>query len=100
MDSSTMGAEQAGTRGQRFPPQIKYIIGNEACERFSYYGMLSILTLYLKNVMALAAGMCIVVHPGVKTERQFMTIVDNYLIGPDGPGECLHRSPKSIIEIG
>jgi POT family proton-dependent oligopeptide transporter len=35
----------------RFPPQIKFIIGNEACERFSYYGMLSILTLYLKNVM-------------------------------------------------
>ena len=34
-----------------FPPQIKYIVGNEACERFSYYGMLSILTLYLKNVM-------------------------------------------------
>src|SRR5688572_2221973 len=34
-----------------FPPQIKYIVGNEACERFSYYGMLSILTLYLKNEM-------------------------------------------------
>lgn len=49
--------------------------------------------------MSIAASMCIVVHPGVKTDRQFMTIVDNYLIGPDGPGECLHRSPKSIIEI-
>jgi len=50
--------------------------------------------------MSIAADMCIVVHPGAKTERQFMTIVDNYLIGPDGPGECLHRSPKKIIEIG
>ena len=38
----------------RFPPQVKYIIGNEACERFSYYGMLSILTLYLKNVMKMS----------------------------------------------
>ena len=37
----------------RYPPQIKYIIGNEACERFSYYGMLSILTLYLKNAMGM-----------------------------------------------
>ena len=37
----------------RFPPQIKYIVGNEACERFSYYGMLSILTLYLKNAMSM-----------------------------------------------
>jgi len=50
--------------------------------------------------MAIAADMCIVVHPGVKTARQFMTIVDDYLIGPDGPGECLHRSPKTIIELG
>ena len=30
-----------------FPPQIKYIISNEACERFSFYGMRSILTLYI-----------------------------------------------------
>lgn len=37
----------------RFPRQIKFIIGNEAGERFSYYGMLSILTLYLKNAMGL-----------------------------------------------
>ena len=50
--------------------------------------------------MAIAAGMCIVVHPGVKNDRQFMTIVDNYLIGPEGPGECLHRTPKAIIEAG
>lgn len=41
------------TSADRFPPQIKFIIGNEACERFSYYGMLSILTLYLKNSMSL-----------------------------------------------
>ena len=31
------------------PPQIKYIIGNEACERLSYYGMLGILENYLKD---------------------------------------------------
>ena len=52
------------------------------------------------ETMAIAADMCIVVHPAVKTARQFMTVVDNYLIGPGGPGECLHRSPKTIIEIG
>ena len=26
----------------RFPGQIKYIIGHEACERFSYYGVLGL----------------------------------------------------------
>lgn len=30
-----------------FPRQIKYIVGNEAAERFSYYGMAAILTLFL-----------------------------------------------------
>lgn len=33
----------------RWPPQIKYIVGNEAAERFSYYGMKSILALYITN---------------------------------------------------
>ncbi len=40
---------------EKFPPQVKYIIGNEACERFSYYGMLSILTLYLEHTMKMNA---------------------------------------------
>src|ERR1700677_1057120 len=35
------------TNPDRWPPQIKYIVGNEACERFSYYGMLSILAVYI-----------------------------------------------------
>ena len=32
-----------------FPRQISYIVTTEACERFSFYGMLSILTLYLRD---------------------------------------------------
>lgn len=31
----------------RFPSQVKFIVGNEACERFSYYGMRSILAGYI-----------------------------------------------------
>ena len=30
-----------------WPSGIPYIVGNEGCERFSFYGMRSILTLYL-----------------------------------------------------
>src|ERR1700761_5728204 len=33
----------------RFPKAVPYIIGNEAAERFSFYGMRSILTLFLVN---------------------------------------------------
>jgi POT family proton-dependent oligopeptide transporter len=45
------GSVAPETGGERFPKQIKYIIGNEACERFSYYGVLGILELYLKERM-------------------------------------------------
>ena len=34
-------------RASRLPPQIPFIIGNEACERFSFYGMRNILTVFL-----------------------------------------------------
>src|SRR5437660_6704961 len=35
----------------RWPPQVKFIVGNEACERFSYYGMKGILALYITLVL-------------------------------------------------
>lgn len=35
----------------KFPPQIKYIVGNEACERYSYYGMRSILTVFMIQIL-------------------------------------------------
>ncbi|MCC6472564.1 MAG: aminopeptidase P family protein [Burkholderiales bacterium] len=49
--------------------------------------------------MPVLQGMNIVVHPGMMTERLFMTNTDNYIIGPDGPGECIHKTPKAIIEV-
>ncbi|MBV8603522.1 MAG: MFS transporter [Pelomonas sp.] len=36
------------------PPQIPYIIGNEGCERFSFYGMRNILTVFLMSSLLLA----------------------------------------------
>src|SRR5882724_9766294 len=36
----------------RWPRQIKFIVGNEACERFSYYGMTSILAGYISGELA------------------------------------------------
>jgi POT family proton-dependent oligopeptide transporter len=40
-------AETSPASTNRFPPQIPYIIGQEACERFSFYGMRNILTVFL-----------------------------------------------------
>src|SRR5690606_16498294 len=44
-------AEQRG----RLPRQIPYIIGNEGCERFSFYGMRNILTPFLVSSLLLYA---------------------------------------------
>ena len=35
----------------RWPSQVRFILGNEAAERFSYYGMKAILALYITNVL-------------------------------------------------
>jgi POT family proton-dependent oligopeptide transporter len=37
----------------RLPRQIAYIIGNEGCERFSFYGMRNILTPFLITTLLL-----------------------------------------------
>src|SRR5882724_5649833 len=43
---------KAERSADRWPPQIKFIVGNEACERFSYYGMRSILAGYITGEIA------------------------------------------------
>ncbi len=45
MTSNDVAAAPAGKAGM--PRQIPYIIGNEACERFSFYGMRNILVQFL-----------------------------------------------------
>lgn len=35
----------------RYPPQIRFIVGNEAAERYSFYGMKAILTLFMTDYL-------------------------------------------------
>ena len=44
-------ATAAATPSNKFPPQIPFIIGQEACERFSFYGMRGILTVFLADYL-------------------------------------------------
>ena len=39
-----------------FPPGVPYIIGNEVCERFSYYGMRAILQIHLVSLFVATAA--------------------------------------------
>jgi POT family proton-dependent oligopeptide transporter len=53
LPTQTFGANDPVRRdADRWPSQIKYIVGNEACERFSYYGMRSILAGYITGQIA------------------------------------------------
>ncbi len=45
------GPREGSATANRWPAPIKFIIGNEACERFSYYGIRSILALYISTVL-------------------------------------------------
>ena len=38
------------------PPGVPYIIGNEAAERFSYYGMKSVLTVFMAHYILNQSG--------------------------------------------
>jgi POT family proton-dependent oligopeptide transporter len=49
----------------RMPPGIIYIVGNEAAERFSYYGMNSILVVFMTQYLADGHG-----HPAHMSEAQ------------------------------
>ena len=59
----------------RLPRQIPYIIGNEACERFGFYGMRNILTPFLVSTLLM--------YIGSQAEREHMAkdVFHTFVIG-------------------
>ena len=55
----------APLKTDRMPPGVPYIVGNEAAERFSYYGMNSILVVFMTKYLMDAQG-----HPDHMTDAQ------------------------------
>lgn len=51
------------------------------------------------ETMRIEKDMAIVCHPGVLNERMFVHNTDIYLIEAQGPSQCLHSTPKQIIQI-
>src|SRR5207244_13573316 len=45
------------------PPGVPYIIGNEAAERFSYYGMKSVLTVFMAHYILNQSGVLAPMSP-------------------------------------
>lgn len=80
--------------GRGLPPELRLFSHGQG------YDMVERPLIRRDEPMTLAAGMNLSVHPGYETERLFAVICDNYLIGPSGPGQCLHRTEKTISELG
>jgi POT family proton-dependent oligopeptide transporter len=53
--AAALSPAAASANAARLPRQIPFIIGNEACERFSFYGMRNILTTFLVSTLLLYA---------------------------------------------
>ncbi|MEE7559603.1 POT family MFS transporter, partial [Xanthomonas sp. Kuri4-2] len=71
---TTTPAPAPGARA-RLPRQIPYIIGNEACERFSFYGMRNILVQFLITSLLLQE----ITTPGREGEAK--DIMHSFMIG-------------------
>src|SRR5260370_9575346 len=56
------------------PPGVPYIVGNEAAERFSYYGMNSILTIFMTKYLLDKMGH-LSVMPAANAEAWYLTFV-------------------------
>ncbi len=50
------------------------------------------------ETMRIQAGMNFACHPSYLIDGFQSWICDNWLVGPDGPGERLHRFPQKIVE--
>ncbi len=70
-----MNPASSASINNRWPPQTKFIIGNEAAERFSYYGMVSILMVYITNVLEKTEDEAIYIVHGFKFFNYFMPLL-------------------------
>jgi len=63
----------------RWPPQTKFIIGNEAAERFSYYGLVSILMVYITKVLEESKDDSTFIIHGFKFINYFMPLLGAWI---------------------
>ena len=80
-------------KSRGLPPEIRLYAHSQG------YDMVERPMIRRDETMVIAENMNLAVHPGYETDSIFAVICDNYVIGPNGPGECLHRTEKKILEV-
>ncbi|MFT8246036.1 M24 family metallopeptidase [Roseomonas sp. BN140053] len=86
-------AHDAYMQARGLPPEIRLYCHGQG------YDMVERPLIRADESWEIAAGMCLAVHPGYETPSLFAVICDNYMIGADGPGACLHATEKKVFEI-
>ena len=64
------------------------------------YDMVERPMLRADETMPIEENMHFAVHPGYNTSTMWSTICDNYMVGANGVGDCLHKTEKKIFEVG
>lgn len=80
-------------RGRGLPTELRLYAHGQG------YDMVERPLIRRDETMTIQQGMCLAVHPGFETPSLFAVICDNYLIGEDGPGDCLHKTEKRVFEL-
>jgi proton-dependent oligopeptide transporter, POT family len=91
----------APLKTDKMPPGVPYIVGNEAAERFSYYGMNSILVVFMTSLLRDSQG-SLALMPEAKAEAWYHTFVSClYLLPILGAilGDALFGKFRTILTL-
>jgi len=61
-DAKEIEAAEEEPKKLPYPKQVWFIVGNEFCERFSYYGMKAVLAIYLKSKLGFSEDSSTVIY--------------------------------------
>jgi len=80
-------------RARGLPPELRLYAHGQG------YDLVERPLLRSDETMTIEEDMNLAVHPGYETDSIFAVICDNYIVESDGPGACLHRTPKQVFEL-
>jgi Xaa-Pro aminopeptidase len=86
-------AHDAYMKKHGFPPEIRLYAHSQG------YDMVERPMIRADETMRIEANMNFAVHPGYDTSSMWTTICDNYIVGPNGVGPCLHKTEKKVFEV-
>jgi Xaa-Pro aminopeptidase len=86
-------AHDAYMKQRGLPPELRLYAHSQG------YDMVERPMLRADETMMIEVNMNFAVHPGYETPSMWTTICDNYIVGDNGVGECLHKTEKKVFEV-